>query len=169
MVQMLFQNIGRFIILVFIQVLVLNNIQFLGFVNPYIYILFILALPVKTSRWLTLILSFILGIAIDIFSNTLGAHAFSCVLIAFLRDPFIKLFTTVEENVNYSPAFATFGIGAYIKYVVILVLIHHLTLYYLEAFTFAHFWLTMYRALLSSLITILLILGMQLLGMKNER
>jgi len=163
MVQFLFQNIGRFITLVLIQVLVLNNIQFLGFINPYIYVLFILSLPVKTDRWLTLILSFVLGISVDLFSNTLGLHAFACVLIAFLRDLFIKLLAPIDENVNYSLSFATFGAAAYMKYVIVLVLIHHFTLYYMEMFTFVNFWITAYRASLASLITISLILGIQLL------
>ena len=152
--------------LVLIQVLVLNNIHFLGFINPYVYVLFILALPAKTSRWFTLILSFVLGITIDIFSNTLGLHAFACVLVAFLRGPFIKLFTTIEENANFSPSLVTFGAGAYIKYAVSLVFIHHFTLYYMEIFTFTNFWMTGYRALLSSLITISIILGVQLLKSK---
>jgi len=163
MIQILLQNIARFVILVLIQVLVLNNIQFLGFINPYIYVLFILSLPVKSERWLTLILSFVLGITIDVFSNTLGLHAFACVLIGFLRDPLVKLSTTLEENVNFSPSFTTFGIATYIKYVVILVLVHHINLFYMEMFTFEHFWVTMYRALISFAITISIILGVQLL------
>ncbi|NDV47191.1 rod shape-determining protein MreD [Paludibacter sp. 221] len=163
MVQILFQNIGRFIILVLLQVLVLNNIQFLGFVNPYIYILFILSLPVKTNRWLMLLFSFLLGITVDAFSNTLGLHAFACVLIGFFRNLLLKLFASIDENLNFEPGFRTIGIGAYIKYVIVLVLIHHLTLFFMEAFTFAHFGVTLYRALINSLITILLIFGIQLL------
>lgn len=161
--QTIIQNIVRFVVLVPVQVLVLNNIQFLGFINPYIYVLFILSLPVRTSRWLVLILSFVLGIAIDIFSNTLGLHAFACVLIAFLRGPFIKLFAGTEENVNYTPSFATFGISAYIKYVVFMVLTHHFTLYFLEVFSFAHFQDTLLRAFISSLTSMAVIFGIQVL------
>ena len=69
------KNIFRFIILVLVQVLVLNNIQFLGYINPYIYILFILSLPVRTPRWASLLLAFVLGLTIDIFANTPGMHA----------------------------------------------------------------------------------------------
>ena len=78
----LLQNIFSFIVLILLQVLVLNNVQFLGFLNPYIYILFILSLPVKFPRWITLILGFVLGLIIDVFSNTIGTHAFATVLIA---------------------------------------------------------------------------------------
>jgi rod shape-determining protein MreD len=160
------QNIFRFIILVLFQVLVLNNIQFLGYINPYIYILFIIALPVRTPRWFSLVLAFAIGLTIDIFSNTMGLHAFACVLIAFLRNGIINLFTSIEEGNNPTPSFHSFGVGAYIKYVVIIVLIHHTALFYLEAFSFAHFWIISLKIILSSLLTILLIMGVQSLKSK---
>jgi len=155
------QNIFSFVILVLIQVLALNNIQFLGFINPYIYILFILSLPVKFPRWLSLILAFILGLTIDTFSNTIGMHAFATVLIAFFRNGIIKLFTSIEEGSNPVPSFYSFGVGAYIKYVVFMVLLHHSSLFFLEAFSFQNFWMTLLRILLSSFVTVLLILGIR--------
>lgn len=155
------QNIFSFVILVLVQVLALNNIQFLGFINPYIYILFILSLPVKFPRWLSLILAFILGLTIDTFSNTIGMHTFATVLIAFFRNGIIKLFTSIEEGSNPVPSFYSFGVGAYIKYVVFMVLLHHSSLFFLEAFSFHNFWMTLLRILLSSFVTVLLILGIR--------
>ena len=157
----LLQNIFRFILLVLFQVLVLKNIQFLGYINPYLYILFILVLPVQMPRWLLLILAFILGMTIDVFSNTIGMHAFATVLVAFFRDGIIKLFTNIEEGNNPTPSFHTFGVSAFVKYVVLIVIIHHTTLFLLEAFSFAHFWIMLTKILLSSLVTIMLILGIQ--------
>ena len=160
------QNIFRFILLVLFQVLVLNNIQFLGYINPYIYILFILALPVQTPRWFLLLLAFVLGLTIDIFSNTIGMHAFATVFVAFYRDGIVKLFTNIEEGNNPTPSFHTFGVSAYVKYVIVLVLIHHSALFILEAFSFTHFWIMLAKILLSSLVTVLLILGIQSLKTK---
>ena len=153
------QNILSFVLLVLFQVLALNNIQFLGFINPYIYILFIIALPVKTPRWLSLILAFILGLTIDIFSNTLGMHAFATVLIAFLRNGIINLFIVLEENDNPVPSFRSFGVGAYIKYLVLMVFIHHFSLFFLEAFSFAQPGLILSKIVLSSIVTFLILLG----------
>lgn len=144
----------------------LNNIQFLGYINPYIYILFILSLPYQTPRWLTLVLGFTLGLSIDAFSNTMGMHAFAVVLVAFLRTSVIKLFTAIEEGNNPTPSFHTFGVSAYIKYVVVMVLIHHATLFFIEAFSFSGFWVMLLKISLSSLLTILLILGIQSLKTK---
>lgn len=155
------QNIFRFIILVLVQVLVLNNIQFLGFINPYIYILFILSLPVRTPRWASLLMAFALGLTIDIFANTPGMHTSAAVLIAFLRNGVINLFITIDEGNNPTPSFYTFSVATYVKYVVVLVIIHHSALFFLEAFSFAHFWLMLFKVILSSAVTILLIMGIQ--------
>ena len=155
------QNIFRFVLLVLFQVLVLNNIQFLGYINPYLYILFILALPVQLPRWFLLILAFVLGLTIDAFSNTIGMHAFATVFVAFFREGIIKLFTNIEEGNNPTPSFHTFGVSAYIKYVVLMVIIHHTTLFILEAFSFSYFWIMLAKIILSSFVTILLILGIQ--------
>ena len=158
------QNIFRFILLVLFQVLVLNNIQFLGYIIPYVYILFILALPVRTPRWLALLLAFGLGLTIDMFSNTMGMHAFAAVMVAFLRNGTIKLFIAIEEGNNPTPSFHSFGVSAYIKYIVLLVFIHHTTLFLLESLSFAHFWLTLAKIILSTGVTVLLIMGIQSLN-----
>ena len=160
------QNIIRFVLLVLVQVLVLNNIQFLGYINPYIYILFILSLPFQTPRWFTLLLAFALGLTIDAFSNTMGMHAFAAVMVAFLRTGIIKLFTAIEEGNNPTPSFHTFGVSAYIKYVVTLVIIHHATLFFLEAFSVSNFWVMSLKIILSSILTIMMILGIQSLNTK---
>ena len=157
------QNILRFVLLVLFQVLVLNNIQFLGYVCPYIYLLFILSLPVQTPRWLILILAFIIGLTVDVFSNTMGLHAFATVFMAFLRYPVIKLFVSLEENENPSPSLKTFGIANYIKYMLLLVLIHHVVLFSMEAFNFIGFGVLMLKTLISSVVTIVLILAVQFL------
>ena len=155
------QNIISFILLVLVQVLALNNIQFLGYINPYIYILFILSLPVRLPQWVTLLLGFLLGITIDAFSNTMGTHAFATVLIAFLRNGIIKLFTSIEEGNNPVPSFYTFGVAAYVKYVILMTLVHHTTLFFLEAFSFSLFWVVFFKVILSSIVTILIILGIR--------
>jgi rod shape-determining protein MreD len=145
---------------------VLNNIQFIGYINPYLYLLFILSLPVQTPRWFSLLLAFIIGLTIDAFTNTMGMHAFASVMVAFSRNGIIKLFTAIEEGNNPTPNFHTFGVSAYVKYVVAMVLLHHSTLFLLEAFSFYHFWILLAKIILSSLISILLILGLQ--SLKTE-
>lgn len=160
------QNIFLFIVLTLVQVLVLNNVQFLGFINPYIYILFILLLPVRTPRWLVLLLGFVLGLTIDAFSNTLGMHAFSTVLLAYFRSFTIQLFTAIDEGNNPVPSLYSFGVGAYIKYVIVLVLIHHISLFAVEAFSFVNIWVVLLKAISSSAVTILILLGIASMNKK---
>lgn len=159
--QLVLQNIVRFVLLILVQVFVLDNIQFLGYATPMIYVLFILSLPVRFHRGALLILAFVMGLIIDMFSNTMGLHAFASVFVAFLRTPVIRMFVPLDEGSDPSPSFRSFGVSPYIKYVVTLVLAHHTVLFLIESFSFINFSLLIPRILVSSIVTILLIFGIQ--------
>ena len=128
-----------FISLVLIQVLILNQVQFSGFVNPYMYILFVLLLPLNTPRYAVLILAFLLGITIDVFSNTIGIHAAATVLIAFIRPLIIRIISDREENRSEYPGLKQNKFRWFLYYTVLMVLIHHSVLFNLEIFTFFRF------------------------------
>ena len=146
-----------FIVLVAVQVLFLNQVQFSGYINPYIYVLFIMLLPLSTPRYAVILLSFILGLTIDIFSNTLGMHSFASVLIAYLRPAIIRVITNREEDMSDYPGLAATGITWFLSYAGIMVFIHHVTLFYLEVFSLQNFFTTLYRAVLSSVFSIFVI------------
>jgi rod shape-determining protein MreD len=74
-----------FILLILFQVLLFNNIQFSGYVNPYVYIMFILLLPVEIPSWLLLLLSFATGLIMDFFSGSPGMHTSATVFAGFIR------------------------------------------------------------------------------------
>ena len=158
MINSTVRNILRFIFLVLFQVLILNNIQLGGYLNPFLYVLFIIMLPFQTPDWLVLVLSFALGISVDMFADTGGLHAASCVLMAFLRQPVLKLFSPREgyDN-NLQPTIQQFGFGWFFSYTGILVFVHHLFLFYMEAFHFSEFFSTFFRVILSSLFALTLI------------
>lgn len=154
----------RFAGLVLLQVLLLDNIEISGFINPYLYILFILLLPVETAGWLVLVLGFILGMTIDLFGHTPGMHAAACVFTAFFRKFLLKY---MEPRDGYSNVFVTdiksMGIRWFLVYAVILTLVHHLFLFYAESFRFSDFFSTFFRAILSVIATVLLMLFAQFL------
>ncbi len=164
--QLVIQNIVRFIILVLVQVFVLDNIQFLGYISPMIYILFILSLPVRFPKGVLLVLAFVLGLTVDIFNNTMGIHAFATVFAAFVRPVTLKMSVSMEEMANPTPSFRTFGVANYVKYVILTVLIHHTVLFLVESFSFMHLTLLVPKILLSSIVTILIILGIKSLNSK---
>jgi len=158
MISEVIKNSIRFLFLVFFQVLILNNIQLSGYLNPFLYVLFILMLPFETPNWLVLILAFLLGISIDMFSNTGGLHAASSVLMAFLRQPILKLIAPRDGyDVVQRPTIQQFGFGWFFSYTGILVLLHHCFLFYMEAFHFTEFFSTFFRVILSSLFTLSLV------------
>lgn len=152
------QNILRFIFLVLFQVLILNHVRIYGFINPYFYIYFILLLPFETPKWLLLLLSFAIGISVDIFSNTPGLNAAACVFMAFAR-PFVisSISSGNEFMTGIHPSLRSQGMKWFMYYTIILVLIHHTLLFFLDVLRFSEFFLTMYRVILSSIFTILLV------------
>ncbi len=84
--------------LIVLQLLIFNNIQFSGFVNPYVYVMFILILPMAIPTWILLLLSFMTGIVIDIFAGTMGVHAFATVMAGFVRPWVLSLNITSEAS-----------------------------------------------------------------------
>lgn len=156
-----------FIGLVLTQVLILNHIQFSGFVNPYIYVLFILLLPLNTPRYAILILAFLLGVTIDIFSNSLGIHAFATVFIGYLRPFVIRLISNREEDMSNYPGLMQNKLRWFLSYTTILVFIHHVVLFYIEVYTFSNFSGTLFRVLLSSVFSIFVIVLSQLIVFRD--
>ena len=146
-----------FVVLVLIQVLFLNQVQFSGFVNPYFYVLFILLLPLSSPRYVVLILAFLIGLSVDVFSNSLGVHSFAAVIIAYLRPIIIRLITNREEDMSNYPGLRQNGFAWFLAYTTLMVLIHHVALFYLEVFTFANFFETLFRVFLSSIFSIFII------------
>ena len=159
MIRILSRNIIRFILLILLQIFIFNNIQFNGYINPYFYILFIILLPFETPGWILLILSFLLGFTIDIFSQTLGIHASACVFMAFFRPTVLRMLTPRDEyEIGTFPRIYYYGFRWFLKYTAALVFIHHLFLFYIEIFTLSDFFLTLLRAILSSIFSISLII-----------
>ena len=151
-----------FMILILLQLMVFNNIEFSGYINPYVYILFILLLPFTTPRLVLLFLAFSLGIVLDLFLGTPGVHSSATVFMAFSRPFVMRLYSPREGyQTGTNPRMAQFGMEWFVKYTVTLVLIHHFTLFYLEVFSLNHFFNTLLRAFLSSLLTSLIIIFSQ--------
>lgn len=157
MISEIIKNTVRFLFLVLFQVLILNNIQLSGYLNPFLYVLFILMLPFSTPKWLVLIFSFAIGISVDMFSNTGGLHAAASVLLGFLRMPILKLISPRDGyDAIQNPTVQQFGFGWFLSYAGVLIFAHHCTLFYLETFHFAGFFSTLFRVILSSLFTLTL-------------
>ena len=169
MIRELGVNTFRFVLLIFLQLFVLNNIQFSGYVNPYLYVLFILLLPFETPGWLMLILAFAMGLIIDIASGIIGYHSFATVFMAYFRFHLLRFIAPHDGyEPGMSPTIQSLGFQWFLRYAAISVLAHHLVLFWIESFRFADFFPATLRALASSIFTIFLVLIFQFLSMKPK-
>lgn len=163
-------NSVRFIVLVLFQVLVLNNILFSGYVNPYLYVIFILLLPFTTPPLLLLIISFALGFSLDLLSHTYGMHAAACVAMAFTRPFVLKNINSRQDyEPGIQPIIKDLGFSWVMTYSAILVFIHHFILFFLEAFTLFNFWTTLLRLLFSTIFTLVMIILTHYLFFKTKK
>ncbi|MDP4291769.1 MAG: rod shape-determining protein MreD [Bacteroidota bacterium] len=152
----------RFFVLILIQVLLLNNIHFLGYINPYIYILFILLLPFETPRWVLLLSAFALGFSIDLFSNSLGIHAAATVFAAYFRPGVMRLITSRKEyEPGVEPSISDLGFQWFFMYAIVLTSLHHFMLFLLDVFRFSNFFSTLGHSILNTLFTVLFIILIQ--------
>jgi hypothetical protein len=157
--RIVFINIVRFFLLLVLQVLVLNRISFYGFLNPYAYILFILLLPFETPGWLLLLLSFASGLAVDLFSGTIGLHASASVFAGFVKPGIVKLVGEKPEyDITTQPTLREMGLKWFFAYAATMTFLHHLFLNFIDVFSFREFWQTLLRVILSSAFTLLFIL-----------
>ncbi len=166
-------QIIRFILLVFVQVLVLNQIEISGvlngFVNPYLYVLFLLMLPININKILLLFLCFLTGFTIDIFSGTAGMHASACLVLGFLRPGFLNIIapregyeTTLKLNI------AGMGTSTFLIYASVMIFAHHFVLFLVESFTFLNFFQLLLRVITCSISTLLLAVLSQFLTQRNR-
>jgi len=141
-----FINIIRFILLVLVQVLVFNRLNFFGFINPMVYILFLYWYPIKENRAVFIGLSFLLGLSIDFFSDTMALHSAATITIAYLR-PVIMRFIF---GINYE--FQSFKLSNTTRaqqftFLALLILVHHLVYFSLEIFSIANLFLIVKKVL----------------------
>jgi rod shape-determining protein MreD len=151
-----FKPIPLLFTLLLLQVFVLNNVLFLGYINPYIYIAFVFLYPLKENRFAFLLYSFLLGLIIDFFSDSGGIHAFSTLLIAYIRLFFIRLyFRKVAADYPFF-SLKSESFGKVFNYTVTLTLIHHFTYFTFANFSLENFNNVILNTLFSSIFTLLL-------------
>ena len=152
-----------FVVLVLAQVLLFNQVHFRGFLTPFIYILFIMLLPVSTPRYLLLIFGVLTGLSVDVFSNSLGMHAAATTFLAFIRPWVIRAISNRDEDRLEYPGLKQNTFTWFLYYTIFMVFSHHLVLFYLEFFTFTNFLVTLFRVFLSSLFSVIIIILSQFL------
>lgn len=149
----LLMSFVRFFLLLAAQILVFNNIDLFGYINPFPYILFIILFPVDGNKQLLIITSFLLGITMDLFSNSGGIHAAACLILAYAR-PYIFKF-----SFGLSYEYQTIKINDSLtserfSFLLLSVIIHHFTLYILEVFQLNSLWDIVLRTIIGTLFSL---------------
>ena len=157
------KQIGRYIVIMLLQVLLFDQLQLWGVCHPYIYILCLLMMPITLHPSMDMIIGAAAGLIMDTFSNSLGVHMAACIFLMFIRPYLIGVIVNDKDRLNEQLTLHTLGLEALIKYVVIMVLIHHLTVFFLAAWSWAHIGFVLLETLVSSILTILIILGYNIL------
>ncbi len=165
--QQIFKYIGHCILIILIQVLILNQININGMINPYIYPLLIILLPLTIRPYYLLIIAFSIGFVIDIFCDTPGMHASALVLIAFLRPLLFKLLNPKEQETNELMDMYYHGITWFVVYISVIVLVHHSVFFLVEKGNFVAYHYTFFKTIISSAFSVLFMM-MYLLFSSNK-
>lgn len=171
MISAVLGNLFRFVFLVLLQALILDHIDLAnGWVVPYLYVLFILMLPLDTPPWATMLTGFAAGMVIDFFSSTPGMHATACTVMAYARTLMLRALAPREGyDQGQRATVSDMGIAWFMTYAGVLIALHHLCFFFLEVFRFEGFFITLVRALASAAATLMLCLLAQLLMARAAR
>jgi rod shape-determining protein MreD len=163
------RNITRFLIFLLIQVSILKHLDLGRFINPFLYVIFILMLPIKSNQALVMILAFFTGLTIDMFYNTMGYNAAACVFMAYCRPRILRTYAPKGEyDTSAKPTIQSLGLPWVLSYVGTMVFLHHLVLFFLEAFTLSSFFSTLGIVIVSSICTVGLVVLSQFIMQRGR-
>lgn len=150
-----FLNSLRFVLLILAQVLIFNAMNFMDSINPLVYVIFFYWYPIKGNRTLFMIISFLLGLIIDIFSDTMALNAIASLTVAYARPVIMRFcFGVNYEFQNFS--FKNTTKVQRITFMALLILIHQLVFFSLEILSFAHILLILKKVFATGLVTLIL-------------
>lgn len=163
-------QIVLFFVYLILQVVLLKNLVLFNTSFCFLYVAFILLLPVEMGNLLLMLIAFLLGISVDIFYNSLGLHTIALVLLAYLRNYWLATITPQGGyDIGTPPTLAANGLQWFLVYTLPLVFVHHLVLFFVEASGFTLFWYTMLKAVSSLLFTMAVMLLLQYLSLDRRR
>lgn len=160
MVKTALQFILLYVIMVLAQVIVFNHICLFGYAVPLVFIYLIIKLPMTLSTNWTLTVSFLLGLTIDIFSDTQGMNSLACTLIGALRKPVLRLyFPREDEMTNPQPSTRSLGLSVYLKYVFSISFIYCSLFFLIESFSLFNPVRLLIKIASSTLLTFIIIIA----------
>lgn len=151
------------------QMLILDNVNFMGYGTPLLYVWLVVLLPKEISPYAQVLWGFLIGTVMDAVSFTPGMQTFATTCASFVSWKGLGLFVTREDKtVNFVPSMKTMGVKTYIYYVLIVVLTHHVLLFMVEAFSLQGLNIILVRLLSSLVFTMTLIIVLEYSKYKAE-
>lgn len=155
-------HLASFFGFVLLQGLVLNHVSISGYLNPLLYVMYLLLLPFDMAKQYVLVLAFLLGYAVDLLAGTPGMHAAASVFAAFCRPYLIHaLSKRDEEEQETEPVISTMGVRWVFYFSGIFILIHHVVFFLIETFRISEWMQILSRTLLSALLTLVMVMLVQ--------
>lgn len=162
------KQISSFLLLLLLQILIFNNINVWGYLNPYVYVLFILMLPMNYSRASVLVLAFIMGFCVDIFENSGGIHIAASVFLGWIRRPLLRV-ATQKRGVDFENLrIGRLSFSNFALYTILGVFIHHFLLFLIESYRLADIGTVMVRTLVSTTFTFIFVILVHLWNFRKK-
>lgn len=157
------------LVLVLVQAVVFNNVCLFNVAMPFVFIYVLLRLPVSMSiNWL-LTVSFFMGLIIDIFADTYGMNALACTLLGMGRRQVLRLYVPREDDMSVTePSISSLGMAVYAKYMFTMTLYYCTCIFVIESFTFFNPLQLLLRIIASTLLSGLIMLGIDSLMSKRS-
>lgn len=147
-----------FVVLVVAQAVVFNNLILFNSAVALVFLFMIVEMPATVPVNAMMIVCFLLGLTVDIFQDTPGLNAMACTIISFIRRPILHLYVLRDEDItDRRISIRTLGTGAYLKYMLTMVLIYCTIYFIIESFSYFDIQRLGLRILLSSLFTFVVI------------
>ena len=158
-----------FFVLVICQAVICNNICLFNVATPIIFIYLIVRLPLTLNINIVLSISFLLGLIIDIFSDTYGMHALSCTILSFIRKYILRLYIPREEEIaDGEVSIKSVGFLPYFKFLLTIVLIYCFLIFSIEAFSFFNITRVLSQISFSTIFSFVIILGIDRITNKKR-
>lgn len=159
-----------FFVYLLYQVMILQNVVLFHTAFCFLYVLYLLLLPVETNPLALMGIGFVMGLTVDMFYDSIGLHAFACVLLMYVRNYWLNSVTPQGGyDSNATPSMALAGVQWFLIYSVPLIFLHHAVLFFIEVGGFSMFWFTLWKVITSTLFTTLVILIAQFLFPSRRR
>jgi rod shape-determining protein MreD len=158
-----------FVFLVLCQVVVFNHICLFGVAIPLVFIYFIIKLPITIGINRMMTLAFLIGLVVDVFSNTQGMNALACTVLSVLRSSCLKLYLSRQDDLsNPVPSIRTLGLAVFMKYALTMSAVYCFLFFVIEAFSFFDILQLLMRVVFSALLTFVIILAFDSISSANR-